>query len=146
MNELHLHLVHPKTLAAAWFCVAPLLSVAVERSAGEYSLEDVFNFLSKGMWQLWVAVDEDQERIAGALTTEIVDYARKRVCRLVLLGVDDLQAVNQFLPDIEHWALQAGAVELEAYWRPGFSRKLALRYGFDIQYHVAIKSLSKRIH
>lgn len=114
--------------AAALPLVWPLARPFVERALGEggghFRAEDVLAALERSEMQLWALWRED--RLAGALVTEIVRWPRRTVCRLVLAGAEDgLRA--EWLPwrgAIERWARAHGCTAMEIYGRPSWARLL----------------------
>jgi len=111
------------------------------KSRDEMSVEDIYKRLSEARMQLWLVFNEDRE-IISVLTTEIIDYPRKTVCRIVTLGGKDLDIwVQDWLETIEAWALENDCVAMETVCRKGFIKKLE-RFGYENAYTVLVKELT----
>lgn len=118
-------LVPRETLPLVWPVVAPLFVKAVEYADGRETLSSVCERLMDGRAQLWAALTED-ETIASALVTSIVNYSCERTLRVELCGgrdvlgwKGDMQAL------IERFARDQGATRMEIFGRPGWKRRLA---------------------
>jgi len=122
--KTELHGVPAEFVESVWFDVAPLLQMAIDQ-AGETDLERTLARLKSRDQQLWVAVNEDNDAIVAALTTEVVSYDLRKIVRLVHLGGCDLPEIARHLEWIGEWALAHGATRIEAYCRPGVTRTLA---------------------
>ena len=49
----------------------------------------------------------------------------------------------QFLPDVEHWALNMGCTSLEVWGRKGW---LKILRDWECSYHILTKDLTARMH
>lgn len=121
--RLRLDGVASADVAAAWPAVRPFLARALAEGAGHLDADDVRTACLSGAMQLW-RLGEADGRPCGALVTELADYPRLRVCRLVLAAAEDGRraAWLGFLPAIEAWAAARGAARMEAWGRPGWAR------------------------
>ena len=124
-----------------WEDCEPYIEMGNGKSRDEMSVEDIYKRLSEARMQLWLVFDEDRE-IISVLTTEIIDYPRKTVCRIVTLGGKDLDIwVQDWLETIEAWALENDCVAMETVCRKGFIKKLE-RFGYENAYTVLVKELT----
>lgn len=110
---------------ALWPRVRPWIERALAESGGHFRSDDVREALERRDMQLWAVRRGDE--IAGALVTELVDYPRRRVCRLALaaaaVGIRD-----GWLPQlsiVEEWARANRCDLVEIYGRPGWARLIA---------------------
>ena len=111
------------------------------KSRDEMSVEDIYKRLSEARMQLRLIFDDDRE-IISVLTTEIIEYPRKTVCRIVTLGGQELDLwVEELLNTLEEWALENGCVAMETVCRKGFIKKLE-RFGYENAYTVLVKELT----
>ena len=91
-------LVPPENVFEVWPDIREYLEPAVETSHGRWTLEHLIAVLCNGRSQLWIAFDE--ERIWGALTTEISQNPGKRGLSMHFLGGTSLE---QWYPSmLEH--------------------------------------------
>ena len=68
----------PQYIDVLWPYVYPLLSKAIKRTIGEINLEDIKNWLKEEKQQLWIIIDEQEQEIIGAFTTEIYNYPNQK--------------------------------------------------------------------
>jgi hypothetical protein len=124
-----------------WEDCEPYIEMGNGKSRDEMSVMDIYARLSEARMQLWLVFNEDRE-IISVLTTEIIDYPRKTVCRIVTLGGKDLDIwVQDWLETIEAWALENDCVAMETVCRKGFIKKLE-RFGYENAYTVLVKELT----
>lgn len=134
--------VLPETMVLSWGVIAPMLEKAIEHNHQELTLVDVANMIVEEKSQLWVIIHNRQPK--AACVTEIIQYPRKKVCRIVLLGGTSFEEWKDILIDLENWALMNGCIELDAYCRPGMARKAKVM-GFEEGAIVMTKNLRGRL-
>lgn len=123
----------------AWPRVRDFLQKGIDTANGEFEIEDVYTFLWKGYWQLWIGVDEGG-RIFGAGTTEFVSYPMRKLLRLVLLGGEELKHFVDNFSVFEQFALHNGADGIETWCRKGLT-KMYESLGYKVKYQVMVKNL-----
>lgn len=106
--------------------VRDLLEKAIEYIEHEMTLMDMLVAIQREVFQLWLGYQEEQ--VVSVMVTELVQYPKKKVCRIVALAGSTRQFASTF-EVIKSWAAANGAVELEAFCRPAITR-LARCYGF----------------
>ena len=74
---------------AVWDRCAKFIEMGNSHSQYELSVMDYYDKLINQEMQLWILYNDEKE-ILCALTTEIVKYPQKKVCRIVSLGGRDL--------------------------------------------------------
>lgn len=112
-------------IKAEWPKVLPFIRRALEYDSGRYTEQRLFGAILQRDMQAWVAIDpEDGDRLVAVLITELINYHKKRACRLFLSAGDDLAAMLDHLPAIEIWAADVGCQSVEVGGRPGWSRAL----------------------
>ena len=139
--NLYISGIPSERLNEVWEDCEPYIAMGNGKSRDEMSVEDIYKRLSEARMQLWLVFNEDKD-IISVLTTEIIDYPRKTVCRIVTLGGKDLDIwVQDWLETIEAWALENDCVAMETVCRKGFIKKLE-RFGYENAYTVLVKELT----
>lgn len=118
-----------------WKDVEPFISEPLAGNDGEFTAEDIYRSLLEKKMQLWVAY---RDGIKAAMVTEVVNYPRKKVVRIVTLGGDDMAGwIDDGFPLIHRWAKEQGASGMEIMGRKGWIRVLD-RFGYR-HAHVILK-------
>jgi hypothetical protein len=139
--SLYISGIPSERIDEVWLECEPYIEMGNGKSRDEMSVMDIYARLSEARMQLWLVFNEDRE-IISVLTTEIIDYPRKTVCRIVTLGGKDLDIwVEDWLETIEEWALENDCVAMETVCRKGFIKKLE-RFGYENAYTVLVKELT----
>ena len=124
-----------------WEDCEPYIEMGNGKSRDEMSVTDIYERLSEARMQLWLIFNDNKE-IVSVLTTEIIEYPQKTMCRIVTLGGKDLDIwVEYWLETIEAWALENDCVAMETVCRKGFIKKLE-RFGYENAYTVLVKELT----
>lgn len=97
--------------------IRELLQQAIDRSEGDYLMEDIEQFLVEGKMQLWTTA-------SSAAVTEVICYPRNKVV-LVLLAAGDLQEICDTVPQVEAFAKAVGASRISMCGRRGWVKPLA---------------------
>jgi hypothetical protein len=69
---------------------------------------------------LWIASDEAE--IKAVCTTEIINYAQMKVCRICILTGRDFRSWTKYCKDIENWAKKEGCKRIESLARKGWAK------------------------
>lgn len=133
-------LVNSEDIGLVWDEVTPLIEKALLHAEGELIPEDIKKHLDEGDLRLWVAL-EGQE-ILASMVTEIIEYPRKRIVRVITLAGKNMDMWYDFLPMIEGYAVKNGCSSLEAWTRKGMTRKLK---DWKHSYDIITKDLKKRM-
>ena len=124
--------VELRFIDAIWPDVGPILQTAIDKSRGEYQLEDIYRFLHQGTMQLLIAA-KDKE-IIGAVITEVVQYPRKTALQVTFLAGKHM---NQWFDEVvkvtKEGAKTVGADFLQATGRFGW-KKYMKTAGIKSQY------------
>jgi hypothetical protein len=80
--------LHPEQCVSEWSRARRHLLPAIEASKGRWTTDYVLAGLVTGHQSLWLAVRHDKS-VAGAVTTEIVNYPEKRFLAIHFLGGED---------------------------------------------------------
>lgn len=124
-----------------WDRCSKFIEMGINHSQCELSTMDYYDRLVAQEMQLWVVYDEEKQ-IKCALTTEVIEYPRKKVCRIVSLGGRNLDEwVERWLDILERWAEENDCDSIETYCRKGFIKKLE-KFGYTNTYTVLGKELT----
>lgn len=93
-----------------------------------YSIDQMFDRLSEGKMQLWLAGDSGELPFLF-MVTEIAEYPAAKTARICMIAGSRLRDVLFFAPKFELWCRMQGALYSEATVPPKLSTVLA-RYGF----------------
>ena len=118
---------------AAWPKVERFIASALEYSNGEYTPEQAKVFVAQGQWQLFVAVDSNQE-IHGAACVQYNNMPNDRVAFVVAIGgklMTNQDTWGQFVSILK----SNGATYVEGAARESIAR-LWTRYGFEEKYRI----------
>ena len=135
-----LSLVSPKDIPYVWCEVKPLIEKALSYNSGEMDSFDVLHHLLTKVQMLWVGTNEDKIFCAG--TTEIINYPKKRVFRIVTFATKsghDYELWKDFIYTLEDAAKTCGCTLIEAWVRKGLARKLK----WDSEHSVITKTIKE---
>lgn len=135
---IQVQIVLPDQVYTVWDEVKPLIEASLNVGFGYTTIDQVKLLLTKGMQTLLLAVEED--KIAGAMVVEFVNYPNERVIFLVELGgkaVVDQSVLDQ----VEDWARQNGATRMCAWADDARARLYKMKSGFTTARHVVEKKL-----
>ena len=133
-------LLEAEDIDLVWGDVVPLIEKALQHAEGELVPGDIKKHLDKGDRRLWVAL-EGKETIA-AMVTELIQYPRKKIVRVITLAGKNMDMWYDFLPMIEGYAIRNGCSSLEAWSRNGMARKLK---DWKHSYDIITKDLKQRM-
>lgn len=122
-----------------WKFAEPFIKRALDHTFGEVGIDDIQKGCMERDIQLWLISSPD--KVVGAATTEIVQYPKKLVCRVITLaGAEFDEWRRQCLMLLKDWATEQGCDGIEVYVRRGFVPKL-VEIGFKHKYSVCHLSL-----
>ena len=133
-------LVEAEDVDMVWDEVSPLIEKALRHAEGELIPNDIKKHLDASNLRLWVAL-ENRDVIA-AMVTEIIQYPRKKIVRVITLAWKDMNMWYKFLPMLEGYAIRNGCSSLEAWSRKGMARKLK---DWKHSYDIITKDLKQRM-
>ncbi len=112
-------LVPTEYVPMEWPRIYDLLKPAVDRSNGRWNMQAVLSILCTGGQQLWLVLEN--EIPVGAMTTQIVEYPRKRLLAIHFLGGKGFDEWgDEILSAAERYAADAGCQGIEIGARFGF--------------------------
>ncbi len=139
---MHITGIPSKEIDEVWHVCEQYIVLAAEKGRQEMTVEDIYKFCKEAKMQLWVIFDKDNN-IHAAVTTEIINYPAKKVCRIVTLGGKDLDEWINYIDEIENWAIYNNCKAMETFCRKGFIKKLE-NFGYEQTYSVVGKELSRK--
>tara|TARA_R100001460_G_scaffold94355_1_gene136424 strand:+ start:2453 stop:2881 length:429 start_codon:yes stop_codon:yes gene_type:complete len=133
--------IKSKKIPDIWNLCKQYVEMGNNKSKEEMNIDDIYERLINAEMQLWVVFDENDD-IKSVVTTEVINYPRKRTCRIVTLGGRGLDNwVDEVLDVLEGWAIENGCVAMETACRKGFIKKLE-KYGYEHAYTILGKELT----
>ena len=133
-------LVNPDDVDLVWDEVIPLIEKALLHAEGELMPDDIKKHLDTGDLRLWVAFEN--KHVIASMVTEIIQYPRKRIVRVITLAGRGMDMWYDFLPMLEGYAVRNGCSSLEAWTRKGMTRKLK---DWKHSYDIITKDLKQRM-
>lgn len=116
---MRIRLVPLEHASTAWNQARHCLEPAVDRAGGRWTMEHLCAAVIMGNTQLWVAFDDD--KVWGAVTTEIVRYPAKTMLSMHFLGGEGFDAwYSDMLDSLTQHAREAGCDGIEGIARFGF--------------------------
>jgi hypothetical protein len=133
-------LVEAEDVDMVWGDVSPLIEKALLHAEGELIPDDIKKHLDTSELRLWVALENKD--VIASMVTEIVQYPRKKIVRVITLAGKDMSMWYDFLPMLEGYAIRNGCSSLEAWTRKGMTRKLK---DWKHSYDIITKDLKQRM-
>ena len=118
-----------------WTQVSPFIEMALEHGHGEFEVDDIYEACLEKDMQLWVIYEQPEHKIVLAVVTQIINYPKTKVCRIVTLGGESDLLWENKLFILEEWAKENGCVRVETFCRDGLQRKLN-RLGYKKLYNL----------
>lgn len=107
-----------------WYKLSPLLERANDYSLHEYNMDDILHLIMEKKTECWVMWEGDE--LQAALTTEIVQYPRKKGLNMFLAAsnapIGDV--LGEFLATVEQWGKEQGCSIIKLDGRRGWLKLL----------------------
>ena len=133
------HTVAPDKVNEVWGEVKPLLNAAfLNHDDVDYGIEYLKEELVSGKQHLFLVVED--EKINGAYTVELINYANHRVALTTCMGGKKLFNKNT-VQQYEDWARSQGATKIRAYTKKAQARLFKLKMGLKPVMYVLEKRL-----
>lgn len=100
----------------------------------DFTIEQVYDGIKDGSMQLWMYEDR------AALVT-IIRTTTEKECLLLACGGNGMSLWLKYLPALEAWAKDQGAIEMVIYGRKGWEKVL----NYDIEYCKLVKKLCPEV-
>ena len=133
-------LVEAEDVDMVWDDASPLIEKALLHAEGELIPDDIKKHLDTSELRLRVALENKD--VLASMVTEIVQYPRKKIVRVITLAGKDMSMWYDFLPMLEGYAIRNGCSSLEAWTRKGMTRKLK---DWKHSYDIITKDLKQRM-
>ncbi len=135
--------VEARHIDVIWPYTEPLLQKPMKRTLGEIELEDIKNWLKEESQQLWLGIDEDEQEIILAITTQIYQYPRQKHLRIHLTGAKEHTIdswINEWIEPMERFCKENRIRYLETAGRDGWTKVLKNK-GYEKYYTVLVKEI-----
>ena len=118
-----------------WADVSGMLNKAIETSKGKYHIDDIYEDLTKGYYNLWLVIDsEKDEKVVAAITTRIIEYPNRKARAMDWVGG---RRMTEWLPIVMNrlisFANDCGCSHLEGYGRKAWM-KILKKYNWKPEY------------
>ena len=107
--------IKSKDIPSFWPHAADLIQRGID-TYGEFSLEEVYQALINGQYQLWVAGDKGVEAI-------LITHINSNVCYVEICAGDGIKSLS-YLKVVEKWAGELGCTSIEISGRRGWAKVL----------------------
>ena len=132
-------IVAPAYVYHVWDKVKPLLEVAfINFDNADYNVEHLKVDLINGNQHLFLVIED--EKILGAYTIELINYANHRVAHITAIGGKDM-ITKETVEQCENWAKANGATKIRAFAQDGQARLFKIKMGLIPVTHVVEKTL-----
>ena len=107
-----------------WNTIRPLLEMANDYSLQEYNMDDIHKLIIDKKMDCWIVWENDEIQLA--LTTEIVQYPRRKGLNIFLAGgtLPIGEEFGEFLSVIEQWGKDQGCTVCTLDGRKGWLKLL----------------------
>lgn len=106
-----------------WNDIEPMVAAALAESGGAFAPEDIFRHLLDGSMVAWLSRGGDE--IEACAVTQIMQYPRKRVLAIPLVGGRNMNAWIKFQAAIEAFGRSQGCTHVNGFiGRQGWRRVL----------------------
>ena len=137
--------VEPQHVDLIWSNVVPLLSKPLETGLGEVGLDDIKEWIKNQTQQLWLILDEEEQKIIGACTTQIMVYPNQSHLRIQLIGAESnrlQEYMEQYPPIAKEFCRENNLSHIEVIaHRKGWERLLSNK-GYKKYYTVLVKEMN----
>ena len=118
-----------------WADVSGMLNKAIETSKGKYHIDDIYEDLTKGYYNLWLVIDsEKDEKVVAAITTRIIEYPNRKAMAMDWVGG---RRMTEWLPIVMNRLISiandCGCSHLEGYGRKAWM-KILKKYNWKPEY------------
>ena len=112
-----------------------MLNKAIETSEGKYHIDDIYEDLTKGYYNLWLVIDNKRdEKVIAAITTRIIEYPNRKAMAMDWVGG---RRMAEWLPIVMNrlisFANDCGCSHLEGYGRKAWM-KILKKYNWKPEY------------
>lgn len=130
--------IPPNYLAQYWSKVEKFIADALEHDRGEFSLEQVKVYLSKGDWVILGVFEESDDPI-GVFVFQFANYPNDRIAILIATGGKGIFD-KELNVSFEAFVKSMGATKIRGYVRDSMVR-LSNRFGYEKVYNIVEKQI-----
>jgi hypothetical protein len=106
-----------------WPSIKTYLKGAADYTYGRFDIEDIYAGLFTRPQQLWVAYDDSDNSVYGAVVTEVIEYPRMKALVMHFTGGEDLPKwKTEMLELLKEFAKSQQCSIIESYGRRGWSK------------------------
>ncbi len=137
---IELRLLSPEVVALSWNVLEPPITKALRTGQAESTSLDYLKKALNQKAQIWAVVDGTT--LLGVGVTQFLQYSQHKTLHIVAYAGEGWKQWKSLLHIVEKFAKDNGAIALEQWGRPGWSRTLSKEIpGFETVYHVMRKKL-----
>jgi hypothetical protein len=122
-----------------WPEVEHFIVSGLKNSGGEYTAEHLKVYVTQGMQQLIVAVNEEN-KIIGAATVELSNFPNERIAFITSVG-GKMLANKEVLSQVENWARLNGATMVRGAASESVARLWRKAFNYESRYIIVEKKL-----
>lgn len=113
--------VAKKDVDKVWLQVEPMLLSALKKNIPLWNTDDIYEGVMKDEMQLWIAYEDEEEKIYGAVITQVMVYPRGKLVNVFLLGGNNIRMWKDKMAEkIEAFSREEGCLYLQAIGRKGW--------------------------
>ena len=118
-----------------WADASRLLNMAIQTSKGKYHIDDIYNDLTKGYYDLWLIIDDkSDDKVIAAITTRLIQYPNRKAMAMDWVGG---KRMKEWLPiamkTLISFAKDCNCKHLEGFGRKAWIKVLN-RYNWKPEY------------
>lgn len=137
--DYHIRGIPAHLVAPMWHYAEPYVKRALDHTSGEISPDDLRAKCEERDIQLWLIAGSN--RVVGAFTTEIVQYPRRKHCRVITLaGSGFAEWIGLVVKTLDDFAASTQCDAIEAHVRRGLVQKL-VPLGYHHKYSTVVREL-----
>ena len=78
-----------------WSDVSGMLYKAIQTSKGKYHIDDIYNDLTKGYYDLWLIIDDkSDDKVIAAITTRLIQYPNRKAMLKMISDPDYIKSAQ----------------------------------------------------
>lgn len=118
---IEVSLIPPQYVDSCWDKVEGFIQKAAKYTYGRYTTDNIYDMVSEGEYQLWVAIEDTEFK--GAVVTNIITYPQRKLLGMQFCGGEELVKWKQPMLDLlKRFAKDAGCEGIESTGRPGWAK------------------------
>ena len=133
---MQIHSLSKEHLDKFWFQIEPLLDMGLLYSENEMNVHQLRMMVVQGLAHIVVGIDEETDRIVGALCFQITQYPNIRAANIISYGGYDLFATEKDFNEVVAGLRKAGVSRIEGWCKPAQARLFKSKYGFETPYQM----------